>query len=84
MSSLVFLGFSIIAFLISFGIVWLLVPAVLGPFYTALPTLTDPSWKAMNTRVVNIIQWITPLAATMGLFIFVLKVLMVASNRGRD
>ena len=84
MSSLVFLGFSIIAFLISFGIVWLLVPAILGPFYTALPALTDPSWKAMNTRVVNIIQWITPLAATMGLFIFVLKVLMVASNRGRD
>ena len=84
MSSLVFLGFSIVSFLISFGIVWLLVPAVLGPFYTALPALVDPGWKAMNQRVVNVIQFITPLAATAGLFVFILKVLMVASVRGRD
>lgn len=84
MSSLVFLGFSVIAFLISFGLVWMLVPAILGSFFPALPTLTDPSWQAINLNQQNIAKWITPLGMTMGLFILVLKVLMVASVRGRD
>ena len=84
MSSLVFLGFSVISFLIAFGIVWLLVPAILGPFFSGLPTITDPGWQATNLKVQNIAKWITPLAMTMGLFILVLKVLMVASVRGRD
>lgn len=57
---------------------------VLGPFFSATPTITNPTWAATNVKVQQTIQWITPLAPAIGMFIFVLKVLMVASNRGRD
>ena len=84
MSSLVYLGFSLIAFIIAYGIGWLLVPAVLGPFYSALPPSPSPTWAATLTHTQNVIQWLTPLSASMGVFILVIKVLMVASVRGRD
>jgi len=84
-SSLIFLGFSVIAFLISFGVVWMLVPMVLGTFFS-LPTDPDmdADWVQTRTDVETVVQWITPLAATVGLFIFILKVLMVASVYGRN
>lgn len=84
MSSLVYLGYSIILFLITYGIGFLLIPMVLGPFFSAAPTITDPTWAATNTHTQNVIKWIIPLAPAIGVFIFVIKVLMVASIKGRD
>lgn len=89
MSSLVFLGLSTLAFLISFGLVWILVPMVLGTFFTAvtnsgLVTGMTASWQATYNSTQTTVQWIIPLSATVGLFIFILKVLMVASVRGSD
>ena len=84
MSSLVFLGFSVVAFLISYGVVWMLVPMVLGTFFSLPVGNMDSDWLQTRTNVETVVQWITPLAATVGLFIFILKVLMVASVRGRD
>lgn len=84
MSSLVYLGFSVILFLITYGIGFLLIPMVLGPFFSATPTITDAGWSATNTHVQAVIQWIVPLAPAIGMFIFVIKVLMVSSVRGRD
>ena len=83
-SSLVYLGFSLIAFIIAYGIGWLLVPDVLGQFYASLPVIPNPSWAATLTHNENVIQWLIPLSASMGIFILVIKVLMTASNRGRD
>lgn len=89
MSSLVFLGLSIIAFAVSFGIVWILVPMTLGAFDAALSNSTlltslSPAWLATyNTNQSNL-QWLIPLTANLAIFIFVLKVLMVASVRGSD
>ena len=57
---------------------------VLGPFFSAAPTITDPTWAATNTHTQNVIKWIIPLAPAIGVFIFVIKVLMVASVKGRD
>lgn len=89
MSSLVFLGLSVIAFLISYGLVWILVPMVLGTFFTTLQTsgvisALSTSWQATYNTTQTTVQWIIPLSATVGLFIFILKVLMVASVRGSD
>lgn len=84
MSSLVFLGFSVIIFVISYGIMFLLVPMILGPFFSATPAITDPTWQTTNTNTQNVIKWLVPLVPTIGIFIFVIKVLMVASVRGRD
>ncbi len=57
---------------------------VLGPFFSDSPPITDPGWNATNLHVQSVIQWIVPLAPAIGMFIFVMKVLMVASVRGRD
>ena len=85
-SSLVFLGFSVIMFLITYGIAFYLITIILGEFYSQLnqTIISDPGWAAMADEVQTTIQYIVPLAATIGIFIFVLKVLMVASVRGRD
>lgn len=89
MSSLVFLGLSMIAFIISFGIVWILVPMVLGTFFTEIGNsgilnTISASWLTTYNRTETTVQWLIPLSATLGIFVLVLKVLMVASVRGGD
>lgn len=84
MSSLVFLGFSVIMFIISYGIGFFLIPMVLGTFFSVDLPIGNPEWQATNTQIQNIIQWLTPAAMMMGIFILFIKVLMVASVRGRD
>ena len=89
MSSLVFLGLSLLAFIISFGLVWILVPMVLGSFFTAisntnLVTGLSASWQTTYNSTQSQVQWLIPLSVQLGVFILVLKVLMVASSRGSD
>lgn len=84
MSSLVFLGFSVVMFIISYGIGFYLIPMVLGVFFSVDMPIGNPEWAATNTQIQNILQWLIPGAAMMGIFILFLKVLMVASVRGRD
>lgn len=84
MSSLVFLGFSLVVFVITFGITFYLVPMILGTFFTMMPASMNATWQAVNVRTQTEIQWLIPLMPSLGTFLLVLKVLMVASNRGRD
>lgn len=65
---------------------YLIMPMILGQFFTVLGNMTiaDASWQAIYDQNESIVQFIVPLAPTVGLFIFVIKVLMVASVRGRD
>lgn len=89
MSSLVFLGLSLLAFIISFGLVWIIVPMVLGSFFTAIShtnliTGLSTSWQLTYNTTQNQVQWLIPLSVQLGIFILVLKVLMVASNKGGD
>lgn len=86
MSSLIFLGFSVIAFLISFGIMFLITPIILGQFFDILGGMNIQSaeWQAIYDQNEATAQFIVPLIPTVGLFIFIIKVLMVASVRGRD
>lgn len=84
MSSLVFLGFSIILFVISYGIMFLIVPIVLGSFFSIDVPISDPGWAAVNTQIQDVIKWLVPLVPTIGIMIFVIKVLMVSTVRGRD
>lgn len=86
MSSLVFLGFSVIMFLISYGIMFTVTPMILGQFYSVLGNMTieSASWQETYDETEAITQYIVPLIPTVGLFIFIIKVLMVAAVRGRD
>ena len=87
MSSLIFLGFSVIIFIISYGLLFTLTPMILGVVYsladTIVPTL-DADWQATYEETEDVTQWLVPLVPTIGIFILVIKVLMTASTRGRD
>ena len=85
-SSLVFLGFSVITFIIAYGISFLVAAAVLGSFFTELNhvPITDPSWLSMYNRTQATIQFLVPLIPSIGILILVIKVLMTASVRGSD
>lgn len=87
MSSLIYLGFSVVVFLISYGISFLLLPTILGTFFSAFPGgehIADPAWRETYLNTESIVRWLIPLVPTVGIFMFVLKVLMVASVRGQD
>lgn len=87
MSSLIFLGFSVIMFIIAYGIMFTIAPMILGAVWTAMDGQTDsmaPEWLVMYNDTKSSIQYLVPLIPTIGIFILVIKVLMVASARGRD
>lgn len=83
-SSLVFLGFSVIVFLISYGVMFMVVPIVLGVFFSIDVPIADPAWQTTMDETEVVIRWIVPLVPTVGLSMFVIKVLMVSSAKGRD
>ena len=88
MSSMVYLGFSIIMFLIGYGIGFLVLAQILGQTWTMMDEthmpIPDTDWQNMYNDTQTQIQYIVPLAAGAGLVVFVIKILMVASVRGRD
>ena len=84
-SSLVYLGFSIVVFIISYALLFTLVPAILGAFWQIADTVEmSESWRETNTEVEETTQYLIPLMPAMGIMLLVLKVLMAASTRGRD
>ena len=89
MSSLIFLGFSVILFIISYGVMFTIAPMILGSVFTVMESnLTNGSmtqeWIDMYNQTKETTQYLVPLIPTIGIFILVIKVLMVASARGRD
>jgi putative exporter of polyketide antibiotics len=64
-------------------------PMILGSVFTVMETnLTNGSmtqeWIDMYNQTKETTQYLVPLIPTIGIFILVIKVLMVASARGRD
>ena len=86
MSSLIYLGFSIIMFIVTFGIMFYLLPMILGAFFSItndIPIL-DADWLETNQTMQTQLQWLIPLTMALGIFVFVLRVMMAASAKGRD
>ena len=89
MSSLIFLGFSVILFIISYGVMFTIAPMILGSVFTVMEVnLTNGNmtqeWIDMYNQTKETTQYLVPLIPAIGIFILVIKVLMVASARGRD
>jgi putative exporter of polyketide antibiotics len=64
-------------------------PMILGAVFTVMETnLTNGSmtqeWIDMYNQTKETTQYLVPLIPTIGIFILIIKVLMVASARGRD
>jgi len=86
MSSLFFLGISLITFIITYGIGFLILSSVLGISFSTFSSIpiTDPKWAAQYSRTQVELQFLIPLAASLGIVLLVLKLLMTAGVRGRD
>lgn len=84
MSSLVYLGFSVVTFIIIYGLMFTLVPVILGAFFSIDVGTLDSDWQTTRDETEAVVRWLIPLMPTIGIFILVIKVLMVASTRGRD
>ena len=88
MASMVFLGFSIIMFLISYGLMFTLVPMILGQIWTAMDEnnmpIPDATWQTTYNSTQAQLQYIIPIVPAMGLVVFVIKVLMATSVMGRN
>ena len=85
---MVFLGFSIIMFLISYGLMFTLVPMILGQVWTIMDETNMPipnaEWQATYNTTQEQLQYIIPIVPAMGLLVFVIKVLMATSVLGRN
>ena len=84
MSSLIYLAFSIITFIVTFGIMFYILPMILGVFFSLDIPIDDPEWNATNEQMQTQLQWLIPLTMALGMFVFVLRVMMSATARGRD
>ena len=89
MPSLIHFGFSVIAFVIAYGLTFTIAPMILGSVYSVVETnMTEGSmtqeWIDVYNNTKETTQYLVPLIPTIGIFILVIKVLMVASARGRD
>lgn len=87
MSSLVYLGLSLILFVITYGIAFTLMPMIFGSFFTMMDSnnfTISAGWMAIYEQNEDTVQYLVPLMPTMGIIIIVIKVLMTASARGRD
>jgi len=73
-------------FLVSYGIMFLLTPMILGQFFSAMEAMPIESaeWQAVYDQNQETALFIVPLIPTLGIFVLIIKVLMVASVRGRD
>ena len=76
-------------FFISYGIMFTLMPMIFGAFFTlANDFVVEPTfnaeWRAIYEEEEDIVQWLVPLVPTIGIMIAVIKILMVASVRGRE
>ena len=88
-SSLVYLGLSLVLFVIVYGISFTLMPMIFGAFFTlmddsGLQNTINAEWLAIYETNEDTVQYLVPLMPTLGIIIIVIKVLMVASARGRD
>lgn len=87
MSSLVYLGLSLILFVITYGIAFTLMPIVFGAFFTQMDNMApnvSAEWAAIGVTNQDTVKYLVPLMPTLGIVIIVIKVLMTASARGRD
>lgn len=63
---------------------FMIVPMVLGVFFSLDIPIADPDWRATQAETEEVVRWLVPLVPTLGIFILVLRVMMAASAKGRD
>lgn len=84
---MLFLAFSAFAFILTFSVVFFIMPVMFGSLFTSLePLIADlpPEWQKNYYNHKETLLFMTPLMLLLGTFIFIIKVLMNASARGSE
>lgn len=87
MSSLVYLGLSLILFVITYGVAFILMPIIFGAFFSLMDNnnfTINAEWTTIYNQNKTTVEYLVPLMPSLGIVIIVIKVLMTASARGRD
>ena len=73
-------------FIVAYGVMFTVAPMVLGAVWTVMDgmDIMNESWQQTYDDTKATTQYLVPLVPTIGIFILVIKVFMVASARGRD
>ena len=82
--NLIYLGFTVIGFIITYGIIFTFTPMLLGSVFTALDSLPEnpnEDWGNLYESNKTAVQYLVPLIPTIGIFIIVIRLLMRAGQR---
>ena len=73
-------------FIVAYGVMFTVATMVLGAVWTVMDgmDIMNESWQQTYDDTKATTQYLVPLIPTVGIFILVIKVFMVASARGRD
>ena len=73
-------------FIVAYGVMFTIAPMVLGAVWSVMDgmEILNESWQQTYDDTKATTQYLVPLIPTVGIFILVIKVFMVASARGRD
>ena len=88
-SSLLFLGIGIVLFIVVFGVMIIMAAAILGAVFATLDSVMahytlDPFWAQTYGEVRETSGMLILMIMSLGVVILILKIIMVASARGRD
>ena len=87
MSSIVFLGISVISMAITYGLAFWFMPIIFGSVFSNIipnQVIDNSTWLGMYVTIENLIKYLTPLIPTFAIFIFVVKIMLSSSAIGRD
>ena len=73
-------------FIVAYGVMFTIAPMVLGAVWSVMDgmEIMNSDWQQVYDDTKATTQYLVPLIPTIGIFILVIKVFMVASARGRD
>ena len=82
--NLIHLGFTVIGFIITYGLIFTFTPMLLGAVFTTLDSLPDnpnEGWANLYDSNKTAIQYLIPLIPAIGIFILIIRVLMRSAER---
>ena len=86
MSSLLYLGVSIVVFFILFGFLAMITPLMFGLFFSVMGrfVIHDPAWSAIYDNNKALVELLVPIIFSLGVTVAILKIFMGSTNKGRD
>ena len=82
--NLIHLGFTVIGFIITYGLIFTFTPMLLGAVFTtldALPENPNEGWSGLYETNKTTVQYLVPLIPAIGIFVLIIRILMRSAER---